>query len=275
MILQCSICPHKCRLGPGQTGICRARANLGGKIVSLNYGKVTAIALDPIEKKPLRHFYPGKKILSVGSFGCNMRCPFCQNYSISMAEQGQNQTKNYSPEELTELALDLKNKGNIGLAYTYNEPLVGYEFVYDCTQSVKKQNLKNVLITNGLICDAPFKKILPYIDAMNIDLKCFNEDYYRKLGGDLETVKETIATAIGSCHLEITNLIVPGENDSPEEMTSMVAWLATLDENIPLHISRFFPNYKVKEKGATPFKTMEALYRIAKYHLKNVYLGNV
>jgi len=271
----CQICPHHCNLSPGQTGICKARKNIDGAIVCINYGKITAIALDPIEKKPLRHFHPGSKVLSIGSFGCNMRCNFCQNHSISAAGEGLLNYREYSPAQLSQMAKELECKGNIGLAYTYNEPFVGYEFVFDCAKHIKDAKLKNVVVTNGLICEETFKDILPLIDAMNIDLKCFNHSYYKKLGGDFDTVKKTIENAVGSCHLEITNLIVPGENDSVDEMEELASWLASLNKKIPLHISRFFPNYKLNDRGATPISTLESLYRVAKNHLDYVYLGNV
>ncbi len=275
MTQSCTICPHHCVLSDGQTGLCKARKNVAGKIISINYGKVTALALDPIEKKPLRHFFPGSNILSVGSFGCNMRCDFCQNYSISTVGETSARYKEYLPEDLVALAKDMEAGGNIGLAYTYNEPLVGYEFVRDCSKLIIEQGLKNVLVTNGLMCSEPFGTLLPYIDAVNIDLKCFNPTYYKKLGGDFETVKSTIESSMGFCHVEITSLIVPGENDSEEEMEALVVWLASLDSKTALHISRFYPNYLAVHKPPTPVEKMKKLCNIAKSHLEYVYLGNV
>ncbi|MCL1848678.1 MAG: AmmeMemoRadiSam system radical SAM enzyme [Clostridiales bacterium] len=269
----CSICPHHCALGEGQTGLCRARRNLGGAILSETYGVLSALALDPIEKKPLRHFYPGSRILSVGSYGCNMRCPFCQNSGISMIGPGE-AAQEASPEQLVDMAMSEKRRGNIGLAYTYNEPLVGYEFVLDCAKLAAEAGLRNVLVTNGYICSEPLHRLLPYIHGMNIDLKSFREVYYRKLGGDLETIKETIQSATEVCHVEITTLIVPGENDSEGEIEEIAKWLAGISKAIPYHISRFFPRWQMAEQEPTPIPKVYALADIARKHLQYVYEGN-
>lgn len=271
---RCNICPHNCVLCEGQTGFCRARSNRGGVIKADNYGLVTSMFLDPIEKKPLYRFFPGSRILSVGSYGCNLRCSFCQNYEISMAGKKRAGTVYVSPEELVEKAMQLLPQGNIGIAYTYNEPLVGYEFVTDCAKLARAEGLKNVLVTNGYINEEPLKELLPFIDAMNIDLKAFTEGFYTKINGDIETVKKTIETAAKECHVEVTTLIIPGENDSPEEMRSLSAWLAGIDRNIPFHISRFFPRYKMTDRGATPVETVYSLADIARGNLKYVYEGN-
>lgn len=217
MSINCTLCFHNCRLEEGQTSLCRARGNQGGKIVPLNYGKLTALALDPIEKKPLCRFHPGSMVLSVGSFGCNLRCPFCQNAGIAAAGSDA-PTRDWTPEALVEKALALQSQGNIGVAYTYNEPLVGYEYVQDCAKLVRQAGLCNVLVTNGTIQETYWRRLLPLIDAANIDLKGFTENWYRQLGGDLETVKRSIALAAQSCHLEVTTLVVPGENDSETEI---------------------------------------------------------
>ncbi len=254
-------------------GFCRARKNTDGVIKADNYGKVTSVALDPIEKKPLARFYPGSYILSVGSYGCNLRCPFCQNYSISMGTGRDHFT--ITPDQLTEKALELKPQGNIGVAYTYNEPLIGYEFVLDTAMSVSKVGLKNVAITNGYINQTPLKKLLPYMDAFNIDLKGFSEEVYRFVGGDLETVKNTIKTAAAESHVEVTTLIIPGKNDSPEEMEALASWLADINPDTPLHISRFFPAYKMTTTPATPVHRIYELSDIARRHLKYVYEGNI
>ncbi len=272
--VRCDICPHNCLLGEGQTGFCRARSNRGGAIRLDSYGLVTSMSLDPIEKKPLYRFYPGSRILSVGSYGCNLRCSFCQNYEISMAGKERGGTVCVSPEELAEKAIELMPQGNIGIAYTYNEPLIGYEFVMDCAKLARPKGLKNVLVTNGYINEAPLEKLLPYIDAMNIDLKAFTDSFYKKISGDIETVKKTIETAASSCHVEVTTLIIPGENDSEEEMRSLSAWLTRIDRNIPLHISRFFPRYKMTDRDATPVKAVYSLADIARENLKYVYEGN-
>ena len=271
----CNICPHHCVIEEGKTGFCRARANINGKIVCENYGKITSIALDPVEKKPFMHFYKGRKILSVGSYGCNFKCAFCQNSDISMADKNTQTTKNVSPHELVHYAIESKSDGNIGIAYTYNEPLVGYEFVLNCSKLIKQQGLKNVVVTNGYICKEPLTELLYYIDAMNIDLKAFSESFYKKVGGDLETVKATIHHAAKRCHVEVTTLIIPGENDSEEEMKSLSSWLASVNPEIPLHITRFFPRWNMRDREATPLETIYSLSVIASKNLRYVYEGNI
>lgn len=259
----------------GHTGFCGARSNVDGKVTCTNYGKVTSLALDPIEKKPLHRYMPGSGILSVGSYGCNLRCPFCQNCDISMADMSTAKTYSLSPQQLVDKALEQRASGNIGIAYTYNEPLIGYEYVFDCASLAQNSGLKNVLVTNGYVCEKPLRGILPLIDAMNIDLKGFTEAFYKKLSGDLETVKRTITIAAESCHIEVTTLIIPGENDSDTEMASLSQWLAAVRPDIPLHLSRFFPRYHYKDKSPTPAETLYRLRDIAKQHLKYVYLGNI
>lgn len=272
--ITCQLCPHHCRLDEAEIGFCRARVNRSDVISALNYGVVTAIALDPIEKKPLRHFFPGSRILSVGSYGCNLRCPFCQNYEISMASSEEAFGRRMTPEDLVGNARRLVDEGNIGLAYTYNEPLVGYEFVRDCAKLIKKNGLKNVLVTNGCFCEAPVREILPDIDAMNIDLKAFNQKFYQKISGDLETVKQTIRIASQACHVEVTTLIVPGENDSEEEIRALSKWLASVGKTIPLHLSRFFPRYEMTDRNATDVYQVYRLADIARESLEYVYAGN-
>ena len=208
MSVACELCFHHCKLEEGQTGACRARACRDGAIVPLNYGKVTSLALDPIEKKPLRRFYPGSLILSVGSFGCNLRCPFCQNHEISMVGETDIQTVEVSPAQLAGKAAELRARENIGVAYTYNEPLVSYEYVRDCAGLVREQGMVNVLVTNGTIEEEPWRALLSLIDAANIDLKGFTPAWYRRLGGDLETVKRSIELAAEQCHVEVTILEV-------------------------------------------------------------------
>lgn len=274
MRIQCEICPHHCKIEEGKIGLCKGRKNVGGRIVSENYGKITALALDPIEKKPLYHFNPGSRILSVGSYGCNLNCPFCQNCDISMVGSKEIETQDITPEELVEKALLLKPQGNVGIAYTYNEPLIGYEFVRDCSLLAKERGLKNVVVTNGYICEEPLLELLPGIDAFNIDLKGFTEEYYHKLRGDLNTVKRTIELASGISHVEVTTLIVPGENDTEEEMEALSGWLADLSSEIPLHISRFFPRWRMQDREATPVKQIYRLAEIARRNLKYVYEGN-
>lgn len=274
MKVECEICPHHCKIEEGHLGLCKGRINQDGEIISENYGKLTALALDPIEKKPLYHFYPGSKILSVGSYGCNLNCPFCQNCDISMVGKMEIDSVKLSCEELVEKAMSLKDNGNIGIAYTYNEPLIGYEFVRDCAMLTKEKGLKNVVVTNGYICEEPLRKLLPYIDAFNIDLKGFTEEFYHKLRGDLATVKRTIEVSSEECHIEVTTLIIPGENDSEEEMDRLSGWLAGINPEIPLHISRFFPRWKMKDKEATPVEKVYRLAELARKNLKYVHEGN-
>ena len=274
----CQVCMHHCALEPGQTGLCRARKNEGGEIVCANYGQITSLALDPIEKKPLHDFHPGSMVLSVGSFGCNLRCPFCQNHEISMADNRSLDAEHVSPGQLADLALmwkERKEAGNIGVAYTYNEPLVGWEFVRETARLVREYGMVNVLVTNGTASQEVLEELLPWIDAMNIDLKGFREDYYRKLGGNLETVKAFIARAQESCHVELTTLIVPDENDSPEDMEAQAEWIAGLRPSIPLHITRFFPQYHMMDREATDVEQLYRLAGIAGKYLEKVYVGNV
>lgn len=269
----CTLCFHHCQLDEGQTGFCRARAGRGDKIVPLNYGRLTSLALDPIEKKPLRRFHPGSQILSVGSFGCNLRCPFCQNASIAQVGS-EAPTRNVTPEELANLARELVPRGNIGVAYTYNEPLVGYEYVRDCAEHIHQAGLLNVLVSNGTIEEKPWRELLPLIDAANIDLKGFNDSWYRSLSGDLATVKRNIILAAEHCHVEVTTLIIPGSNDSPAEMQAEAKWLAAINPDIPLHISRFFPRHHMSDHPPTPVNTIYHLADIACEHLQYVYTGN-
>ncbi len=274
MRMRCDVCMNQCGLDEGQTGLCRARGNLGDQIVPLNYGKITSIGLDPIEKKPLRRFFPGSLILSVGSFGCNFKCPFCQNYEISMAGEADSRIVMVTPEELAEKAVSLRGAGNIGVAYTYNEPTVGWEFVKDVSVLVKKAGMKNVVVTNGSASDRVLDELLPCTDAMNIDLKGFTGSYYAKLGGDLETVKHFIKRAAKVCHVELTTLVVPDENDSLEEMENLASWVASVNPSIPLHITRFFPRWKMADRAATDIGHLYTLVRTAQRHLEYVYAGN-
>lgn len=279
----CEICPKACVLGPDQVGFCGARGNVDGEIIALNYGRVAAMGLDPIEKKPLWRFHPGSRVLSVGSYGCNLRCPFCQNSNLSMEWQDEwvEATGNYysryetiMPDKLIDLALAAKSKGNIGIAYTYNEPVVGYEYVYDCSILAIEAGLKNILVTNGYCNEKPWKDLLTYIDATNIDVKGFTEEFYHKVGGELRVVMKNVEAAVEECHVEITCLIIPGENDDPREMEEMSKWIASMNPEIPLHISRFFPQYKMNEKPPTSRETIDKLAAIAGERLKYVYKGN-
>ena len=277
----CWLCPHRCHLADGQTGFCRARQNKGGIIRSLNYGLLTSAALDPIEKKPLYHFHPGSHILSLGSFGCNLRCPFCQNYTISQAGSdgfaGQRlPLDRVTPKEIVAAAQRLEEtSGNIGVAFTYNEPLVGYEFVYDTARLLKEVGLATVLVTNGQIEKDSWLHLLPYIDAVNIDLKGFTQSFYDWIGGDLKTTKAAIEMAAeDGVHVEVTTLVIPGKNDSAAEMAAEAEWLAGISAELPLHLSRYFPRYQV-DIPMTPVETLQNLKHVAEARLRFVHLGNI
>lgn len=272
--LTCNLCPHRCSLKENQKGICNARSNIYGKIVPVNYGHLTSIALDPIEKKPLRRFHPGKSILSVGSFGCNFKCQFCQNHQISMDFKETSRLQFVKPEELIKASIDLVQRGNIGIAYTYNEPLVGYEYVMDCAILARKNNLKNVVVTNGCFCEEPMQELFPLIDAFNIDLKGFTSEFYKNVGGNLDTVKNFIKLSSKYSHVEITTLIIPDENDSEDEIRKMAEFIASINPDIPFHLSRFFPCYKMQYKSPTEVKTIYHLANIAREKLNYVYEGN-
>jgi pyruvate formate lyase activating enzyme len=279
---RCEVCFRHCEIEEGGRGACGARTCIGGCIVALNYGCVTSIALDPIEKKPLSRFCPGSSVLSVGSYGCNLFCPFCQNHDISRSK-GEGFDNFISPEELAGIAVRYKDRGNIGIAYTYNEPLIGYEFVRDTARIVKDMGMKNILVSNGTVTKAVQDEILPLIDAMNIDIKSMSEKTYKEiLGGDLDSVKDFITNAVKTSHVELTMLIVPGMNDTEEEMIELADWISELKDKdgniigpkIPLHISRFFPRYKMSDKAPTDVAKISRLVEIAREKLLFVYKGN-
>lgn len=274
----CNTCMHHCSLEAGQRGLCRARKNEGGIIICENYGRVTSLALDPIEKKPLNMFYSGSMILSAGSYGCNLRCAFCQNHEISMADEKTAETVYISPQTLAEKAIGCKYLGNVGAAFTYNEPLVGWEYVRDAGLLIKKAGMKNVLVTNGTAALEVLEELLPVIDAMNIDLKGFSEAYYKELGGDLHTVKEFIRRAAAGCHVELTTLIVPGKNDSISEMEEEAQWIASVaasvGKEIALHVTRFFPRYRMMNGKASDVAAVYRLAETARKYLKHVFAGN-
>ena len=283
---RCDVCFHQCEIPEGGRGFCGARTCENGAVIAGNYGKITSIALDPIEKKPLRRFHPGSMILSVGSYGCNLRCPFCQNNGISWSAEAMacaGTAETVTPEALVEAALGLRSRGNVGLAFTYNEPLIGWEFVRDAAALAHEAGLVNVMVTNGTAKLPVLEALLPYIDAMNVDLKGFTERYYSDvLRGDLGMVKAFIARAARSCHVELTTLIVPGENDSPDEMRALSAWVAGLENDngevigpeIPLHVSRFFPRFHMTDRPATDVGSVFRLADAAREHLRYVYTGN-
>lgn len=274
--ITCPVCPHACSLAEGQLGICRARVARSGQVIDENYGRITSLALDPIEKKPLARFMPGSSILSIGSYGCNMRCAFCQNASIAQACSTEVPWRFMEPETIADTAAAFASQGNVGVAYTYNEPLVGFEFVRDCSQAVHARGQVNVLVSNGQVNDAPLSELLPLIDAANIDLKGFTAEVYRELGGSLATTMHTIEAFAGcaTAHLEVTMLIVPGLNDSREQLVEAARWLAGLDRGIPLHITRFFPCYKMLNAEPTPVETIYSFANEARNYLDFVTCGN-
>lgn len=284
---RCNVCFRHCNIEEGTLGFCGVRTCSEGIVTAANYGCVTGFALDPIEKKPLSRFSPGSRILSVGSYGCNLRCPFCQNYEISWSDSALAMREGdytvITPEQLAKLAETYKPQGNIGVAFTYNEPLIGYEFVRDTAKLVASLGMKNVLVSNGTATLDVLEEILPFIDAMNIDLKGFNDEYYQNiLGGNRRMVMEFIERAVKDTHLELTTLIIPGENDSEEEMRELTAWVAELTDKagnkigreIPLHISRFFPRFKMTDRAATNIEHIYHLAEVAREKLRYVYTGN-
>lgn len=274
--MRCEVCFRHCDIREGGTGFCGAREVRGGNVVAANYGRITSLALDPIEKKPLRNFNPGTKILSAGSYGCNLRCPFCQNNEISWGEEvmlfAHGEGRELAPEELVSIAEEYKERGNIGIAFTYNEPLVGYEFVRDTARLAHGKGLKTVVVTNGTAELSVLREIAPYIDAMNIDLKCFDPDVYKyTLGGDLDMTMAFIREAVKTAHVEITCLIVPGMNDDVKKMKDMAGWIASISEDIPLHVTRFHPCFHMTDRPATPADTICELADAAAKILRYVY----
>ncbi|GIM29573.1 AmmeMemoRadiSam system radical SAM enzyme [Clostridium polyendosporum] len=270
--LGCKLCPHTCVIQPGGMGLCGVRQNKEGMLYTLNYGEVTSIALDPIEKKPLYHFYPGKNILSIGSFGCNFKCSFCQNYSIS---QYKPKSEYLEIEKLVSIINETEN--NIGVAFTYNEPSIWYEYIFEASKTIKERNKKTkvVIITNGYISEEPLLELLPFVDAMNIDLKGWNESYYSKVcNGKRDFVLNTINKASEYCHVEITTLLVEGENTSLQEIEEISKFLSSININIPLHLSRYYPNYKMTNEPTSIDFILNA-EKLAKKHLNYVYVGNV
>ena len=283
---KCDVCFRHCNIEEGKLGFCGARTCIDGKVIQANYGRITSLALDPIEKKPLNRFNPGSLILSAGSYGCNLRCPFCQNYEISWSEEAWKFAKTAdvcTPEDLARTAAYYQNQGNIGIAFTYNEPLIGYEFILDTAKLIKELGMKTVLVTNGTAELNVLEKLAPYIDAMNIDLKGFTDRYYSEvLGGSRRMVMDFIEEAVKHCHVELTTLIIPGENDSEDEMRELTSWIAGLTdaegketgEEIPLHISRFFPRFHMTDRKATDVRHVYRLAEVAGEKLRYVYTGN-
>ena len=282
----CKVCFRHCDIPEGKTGFCGVRVCRDGRILPDNYGRITSLALDPIEKKPLRRFHPGTYIVSAGSYGCNLRCPFCQNYEISWSEQAytlRSRAREISPEELAGIAASCRKDGNIGVAFTYNEPLISYEYVRDTARLLHEQGMFVVLVSNGTASAEVLSELAGCVDAMNIDLKGFTDHYYRDiLKGDRKMVMEFIEGAVKMCHVKLTTLIVPGENDSEEEIRELAGWIAGLTDadgnvigrEVPLHISRFFPRFHMRDRGATPVAQVYRLAEAAREKLEYVYTGN-
>jgi len=271
--LECLLCPHNCKLAIGQTGICGVRKNTGEKIELMTYGIVSGYSLDPLEKKPLFHYFPGQNILSIGSFGCNMRCDFCQNFHIS-----QEIPESLMPEvTINKIIKDaLKAERNIGVSFTYNEPIIWFEFMRDIAVTAKNEGLHTVMVSNGFVNSEPLNEIFGFIDAFNIDLKAFKNNFYRKLtGAELEPVKNSLKQIASSGkHLEVTTLVIPGLNDDEKEMALQVKWMsAELGRNVPFHLSRYFPTYK-RDNPATTEDSLIKLFNIASEYLDYVYIGN-
>ena len=267
--IECNLCPHHCKIKEGGTGICQTRTLINGQIVSRTYGEVAALHLDPIEKKPFYHFYPGTSILSVGGFGCNLNCFFCQNHDISQQYQkGQRVT----PEQLAEMA---QHNQSLGICFTYSEPLIWFEMVAETASLVKKQGGKVVLVSNGIIEEKYLDSLIPLLDAVNIDIKAFNEEFYRRYtGGKLEWVLNTVERMARRVHLEITTLVIPTLNDSPSEIKALAQWLSNLNTPLAWHLSRYFPRYK-SNIPTTDENKLKKLWELAKEYLPYVYLGNM
>ena len=276
----CASCPRRCHLAPGALGVCRARRNVGGRVVPEGYGRLTSLALDPVEKKPLARWRPGSYVVSVGSYGCNLACPFCQNHDIAQAGSGDVGWREVAPDELVEVALEARRRDPrvVGIAHTYNEPLVGWEYVRDCARLARGAGLANVLVSNGCACDSVLGELDGLVDAANIDLKGFSDEVYRACGapeGAFDCVRHTIETlaADPTCHLEVTTLVVPGLSDSEETVGSIARWLAGLGD-VTYHVTRFFPRWRMTDRAATPVSDVYRLADVARRSLPHVYAGN-
>jgi pyruvate formate lyase activating enzyme len=268
--VRCDLCPHNCVIAEDKSGICLTRQNINGELIALNYCRPVSIAIDPIEKKPLYHFLPGSQIFSTGPNGCNFKCRFCQNWEIS---QKIIPSRKVTPQSLVEAAVSAKS---IGIAYTYSEPYIWFETIMETGPLFKSRGLKNVLVTNGFMEHAPLMDLLGFIDAMNIDIKSIRPGFYEKLcNAKLKPVLTTCETAKKMCHIEITNLIIPGENDSVDDIRGLTDYIAAnLGKDTPLHFSRYFPRYKMTS-SATEEKTLLRAWEIAREKLDYVYVGNI
>lgn len=274
--VQCLLCPHNCIIKPDRFGICNVRRNRDGVLYSENYGVLSSIAVDPIEKKPLYHFYPGSRIMSIGGYGCNLICSFCQNCSISQVEfQDYAGSRVYRSEEVVKQAI--RETDNLGIAFTYNEPTVFFEFMMDCAELAAENNLKNVVVTNGFINEEPLRQLIAVTDAFNIDVKSFSDDFYRRITGSaLQPVLHAVEqVAESGKHLELTYLIIPGLNDKPENFVELVKWINNnCGKSTVLHISRYYPHYKL-QLPPTPIETISEYVSLASEYLDFVYPGNV
>ena len=275
----CRTCPHECTLSPGMAGRCRSRvcSDDGSTVEARGYGRITSLALDPIEKKPIARWRPGTTVLSLGGYGCNMRCPFCQNASIAQAGENDVAWREYTPSELVATAFSLADRRCIGIAYTYNEPLVNWEFMRDTATLAHDAGLVNVVVSNGMANEPIVAELAPLVDAANIDLKCFSAEGYRTLGGDFETAGRTIEllAQTPTCHLEVTTLVVPGLSDDDAQIEAAAQWLASLDPEITYHLTRFFPQHRMLDAKPTPIPVLRHLETVARRHLDHVLLGNV
>ena len=268
--ISCQLCPHTCFLRNGNSGICGARKNRNGVLYALTYGEVTGYAVDPVEKKPLYHFHPGGRLLSIGGWGCNLKCVYCQNSAISQSESP---SVSMTPREVAGQAL---RDGSIGVAYTYNEPIIAIEYLMDCCREVRKAGGKNVLVSNGFINAKPMADLLPLLDAVNFDLKAFNNEFYKKMcGGSLEPVLDTIRGVVGKVHMELTNLLIPDANDAIPELEDMADWIAVnCGRKVPCHLTAYHPSYNYNRAATTEAHLKNARY-IFRKKLDYVYLGNV
>ena len=277
-LVRCFLCPHRCHIADGETGICGVRGNKGGTLYSLNYAKVISASVDPIEKKPLFHFFPGSAAYSIASIGCNFKCDFCQNWQISQVSEAHRMGIDGVEVDPERIVADARKNNCKSISYTYTEPTVFFEFAYDCAKLAKSQGVYNNFVTNGYIGKEALEYISPYLDAANVDLKSFRDDFYRTVcKGSLEPVLETIRLMKKlDIWVEVTTLVVPGQNDSRGELLDIAEFIASVDKNIPWHISRFHPDYKFTEKEATPLSRLEEAYRIGKAKgLNYIYIGNI
>ncbi len=268
-IVRCRLCPNFCIIKAGEQSPCLSRTNIDGELYATSYAKTCSLSIDPIEKKPLYHFFPNTEILSIGSNSCNLHCKFCQNFSIS---QQRAETVDISASKLLEICND---KGIKSIAFTYSEPLTWYEFIIDTAPKLKEAGIKTVLVSNGFINQPPLLKLLPFIDAMNIDLKSFSSEFYRNIcGGRLQPVLETLKTVYNHTHLEITYLLIPDLNDNLEEFDEMIEFIMAIDRSIPLHISAYYPAYKLTNRNTTAEEILRFKDRALK-KLDFVYAGNI